>query len=384
MLPSWCLPAAGSLDHAGPVSRSDVRPERTVAPREQQVAAHLAIPAWAPGLAVALGAAGLAIAAHRVLPGLSPLLAAIILGVLVGNTVGVPTNLAPGIAVASRRLLRLGIVVLGVQLSLRDIVGLGAGMVAVVVAVVAVGIGSTLWLGQLMGVPPMRRLLIACGFSICGAAAVAAVDGVVEAEEEDVATAVALVVAFGTLMIPLSPLLGALVGFDDRDRGLLAGASIHEVAQVVAAGGLIGGGALGVAVVVKLARVLMLAPVIAVIGWRRRIAAARAAAGVAAGLPEGHGGADVGGTSRRPPLVPLFVIGFLAASLLRTADVLPQAVLHTAPAAQNLLLGAAMFALGCGVHLGRLRQVGLRPVALAAASTVVVSAVALGGVALVS
>jgi uncharacterized integral membrane protein (TIGR00698 family) len=333
---------------------------------------------WAPGLAFALGAAVLALAVHWMLPGVSPLLAAIVLGVVVGNTWRLPAALEPGMAVAARRLLRLGIVVLGVQLSLRDIVGLGPGMVAVVVAVVAVGIGSTLWLGRIMGVPPMRRLLIACGFSICGAAAVAAVDGVVEAEEEDVATAVALVVAFGTLMIPLSPLLGALAGFDNRERGLLAGGSIHEVAQVVAAGGVIGGGALGVAVLVKLARVLMLAPVIAVIGWRRR-AVARAGSGSGTG-----GGSGLGRVGRRPPLVPLFVVGFLVASLLRTGDVLPPALLHAAQTAQNLLLGAAMFALGCGVHVDRLRQVGLRPVALAALSTVVVSAVALGGVALVA
>jgi uncharacterized integral membrane protein (TIGR00698 family) len=331
-------------------------------------------PAWPAGLAFALAAAVLAFGVHRVLPGLSPLLAAIVLGVVAGNTWRLPAVLEPGIALAARRLLRLGIVVLGVQLSLRDLVGLGPGMVAVVVVVVAVGIGATLWLGRLMGVPPMRRLLIACGFSICGAAAVAAVDGVVEAEEEDVATAVALVVAFGTLMIPLAPLVGALAGFDDHERGLLAGGSIHEVAQVVAAGGLIGGGALGVAVLVKLARVLMLAPGVAVIGWRQRAAARRG---------EAHRGVEAS-SEQRPPIVPLFVVGFLLAVLLRTAGILPTAVLHAAPYGQNLLLGAAMFALGCGVRLDRLREVGPRPVALAAASTAVVTAVAVTGVALVA
>jgi uncharacterized integral membrane protein (TIGR00698 family) len=355
----------------GAVSRQDT----SAGPRApgEQADVRRATPAWTAGLALSVGAAVLALAAHRVLPGLSPLLAAIVLGVVVGNVWRLPSALEPGITLASRRLLRLGIVVLGVQLSLRDIVGLGAGMVAVVVMVVAVGIGSTLWLGRVMGVPPMRRLLIACGFSICGAAAVAAVDGVVEAEDEDVATAIALVVAFGTMMIPLAPLLGTLAGFDNHERGLLAGGSIHEVAQVVAAGGLIGGPALGVAVLVKLARVLMLAPVIAVIGWRRRVGERRA-----------DGSTGGGSVGRRPPLVPLFVIGFLAAAVLRTGGVLPPAVLGAAPTAQNLLLGSAMFALGCGVHLGRLRQVGLRPVALAAVSTAVVSAVALSGVALVS
>lgn len=352
------------------MSRSEV-PERMDTPPVEQAPPRRVLAPWAPGAALAVGAAVLSLGVHAILPGLSPLLVAILLGVLLGNTWRLPAAVEPGISLAARRLLRLGIVVLGLQLSLRDIVGLGAGMLLVVLAVVGLGIGSTLWLGKVLGVPPARRLLIACGFSICGAAAVAAVEGVVESEEEDVATAVALVVAFGTLMIPIAPLLGTLVGLDDHGRGLLAGASIHEVAQVVAAGGLIGGPALGAAVLVKLSRVLMLAPVIAVIGWRRR-RDGRA----------GRGRPDRSPAVRRPPIVPLFVVGFLAAALLRTADVLPAGVLQAAPVAQNLLLGAAMFALGCGVHLGRLRTVGLRPVVLAAGSTLVVCAVAVCGVTL--
>ena len=139
-----------------------------------------------------------------------------------------------------------------------------------------------------------KRMLIAGGFSICGAAAVAAVDGVIQTDkDEEVVTAVALVVVFGTLMIPFVPFASSLLGFSSGEAGLWAGASTHEVAQVVAAGGVIGGGALAVAVIVKLARVLLLAPVMAVVGvaHRRRT------------------GADASG--KRPPLVPLFVLAFL-------------------------------------------------------------------------
>lgn len=314
-----------------------------------------------PGLALALLAAGAALVVSRVLPGMSALLVAILLGTLLANTVGVPRRAEAGTVVAGKRLLRLGIVVLGLQLSAGDILGLGAGVIAVVVSVVTLGILGTLWIGKLLGIPFMRRLLIACGFSICGAAAVAAVDGVVEADEEDAAAAIALVVVFGTLMIPLAPLLGTLVGFDTHQRGLLAGGSIHEVAQVVAAGGIIGGSALSVAVLVKLARVLMLAPVIAVIGWRQRAA-----------------GSSVGG--KRPPIVPLFVAGFLAAVAMRSTVVLPAGVLHVASTAQTVLLAAAMFALGCGVRVAVLRRLGGRPVVLAALSTVLVAAVATAGV----
>lgn len=318
-----------------------------------------------PGLALALLAAGVALVASRVLPGMSALLVAILLGTVLANTVGVPRSAEAGTLVAGKRLLRLGIVLLGLQLSASDILGLGAGVIAVVVGVVTLGILGTLWIGKLLGIPFLRRLLIACGFSICGAAAVAAVDGVVEADEEDAAAAIALVVVFGTLMIPLAPLLGALVGFDTHQRGLLAGGSIHEVAQVVAAGGIIGGSALSVAVLVKLARVLMLAPVIAVIGWRQRAV-----------------GSSVGG--KRPPLVPLFVTGFLAAVAVRSTGVLPAGVLGVAATTQTVLLAAAMFALGCGVRVAVLRRLGGRPVVLAALSTVLVAAVATAGVWLVT
>lgn len=323
----------------------------------------------APGLALALAAAGLSLALTLVLPTVSALLVAIVLGVACRNLLPLPAALDPGLALAAKRLLRIGIVLLGLQLVLGDILALGPGMIAVVVAIVAVGILATLAIGRALGVSPTQRLLIACGFSICGAAAVAAVDGVIETEdEEEVVTALALVVLFGTLMIPLIPLLGAGLGLGELRTGLWAGGSIHEVAQVVAAGSAIGGAGLAAAVVVKLARVLLLAPVLAVVSVQRRRAMRR----------EQAGGAEP--TGRRPPIVPLFVVGFLVMVLVRWTGVLPAGVLAGAGIVQTVLLAMAMFALGTGVRFSMFRRVGFRPVALAGASTLVVAGVALGGV----
>ncbi|MGX5696008.1 YeiH family protein [Agromyces soli] len=328
----------------------------------------------APGVAVALAAAGASVAATLVLPAVSALLVAIALGVAARNLLPLPAALEPGLAVAAKRLLRLGIVLLGLQLVLGDILALGPGMIAVVVAVVAIGIGATLLIGRALGIPATQRLLIACGFSICGAAAIAAVDGVIETEDdEDVVTAVALVVLFGTLMIPIVPAIGGALGLGELRTGLWAGASIHEVAQVVAAGSAIGGAGLAAAVVVKLARVLMLAPVLAVVSIQRRRAMRRAVAA---------GGADASG--RRPPIVPLFVVGFIVMVLVRSSGLVPQAVLEpvlaVAGVVQTMLLGAAMFALGTGVRFAMFRRVGAKPFVLAAASTLVVAGVGLGGV----
>ncbi|WP_139346595.1 YeiH family protein [Sinomonas mesophila] len=328
-------------------------------------AAHARVRIVGPGLAVALAVALALAGLAGLIPGLSPLLAAIALGIAARNAGLVPERLAPGLAVAARAPLRLGIVLLGLQLSLGDVAALGWGLPALAAAVVVLGIAATIGVGHLLGVPARQALLIACGFSICGAAAVAGVESVVKAEEEETLTAVALVVLFGTLMIPAVPLLAAALGLDDSTAAVWAGASVHEVAQVVAVGGALGGGALALAVTVKLARVLMLAPVAAVLAWRARRASS----------------AD---GSRRPPLVPLFVLGFAALVAVRSALPVPGDVLAAVSGAQTVLLTTAMLALGTGVRLRSLVRRGGRTLALAAASTAVVAGLGLGGALLVA
>ncbi len=317
-----------------------------------------------PGLLLCLGGGAVAMLANHFVPTVSALLLAIVLGAVIGNIWQVQPVMAPGVAVAGKRILRVGIVLLGLQLVLGDLLELGLGMVAVAAVVVAVGIIGTVLLGRAMGIPSQQRLLIACGFSICGAAAVAACDGVLEADDEDVATGIALVVLFGTIMIPLVPLLVAAMQLGPEMGGLWAGASIHEVAQVVAAAGIIGGGALKGAVIVKLTRVLMLAPVMAVLGIMQR----RKTAG------------DV--HVKRPPLVPLFVVGFLAMVAVASLHLLPAPALEVAKVVQTACLAIAMFALGLGVRIKSLVKVGPKPLLLGTASTVLVASIALVGVTL--
>lgn len=317
-----------------------------------------------PGLSVCIAAATLSLLVGRVLPGASPLLIAILLGAVWGNSLSIPSGLIPGIAVASKNLLRIGIILLGLQLSLSAVLGLGPGVLLIVLLSVALTFAATLWLGKLLGVGFAQSLLIASGFSICGAAAVAATESATGAKKTEVATAIGLVVLFGTLMIPLVPFLGELLGMPERTLGIWIGASTHEVAQVVAAGEAVGGSALAVAVTVKLARVLTLAPITAGIAMHMR-----------------RTRPDAGG--KRPPMVPLFIVGFIAAMLLRTADVLPTEVLEWTQILQTLLLSAAMFALGLGVQLRSLLRVGRRPVLLGLLSTLVILAVSLLGTVLV-
>lgn len=319
-----------------------------------------------PGLAVCAAAVAVSMAVNHLLPGVSPLIIAIMLGIGLTNVVSLPEAVSPGITLAAKKLLRLGIVFLGLKLVLSDIIGLGAPMLLVIVCIVAGGILGTVLMGRLMKMRPAQALLIGCGFSICGAAAVAGVEGVTDSEEEDVVTAVALVVIFGTLMIPVIPVLGPILGMNAEMNGLWAGASIHEIAQVVAAGGVIGGGALAAAVLVKLARILMLAPVVAVLSMRQR-----------------RLGADTATEGKRPAIVPLFIIAFLGMVLLRSTVDLPSGLLGVGNLLQTALLAAAMFGLGCGVKIRDLVRVGVRPFLLATASTTLVATIAFTGIELV-
>lgn len=354
----------------GEPAASTTSPASTVSVRQTNIADR----AWqgtrrlTPGLLFVVGGVLIALWIAALIPGSSALLVAIVLGVAVRNVLPVPAVLEPGIAVSAKRVLRIGVVLLGLQLSIGQVLSIGPGMIGVVVAVVVIGILSGIVLGKALGIAPTQTLLIACGFSICGAAAVAAVDGVIEDdEEEEVVTAIALVVLFGTLMIPLVPAAALGLGLTDTQAGLWAGASIHEVAQVVAAGGAISSAALGLAVIVKLARVLMLAPVLLTVSLVRR---------------RGQGRPDAG--AKRPPIMPLFVFGFIVMVAVRSLELLPAPVLDVAKTAEVACLAAAMFALGTGVRFTMFRRVGFRPFILAGLVTIVVAGVGLGGVLLAS
>lgn len=303
-----------------------------------------------PGLAVAALGGGAALLGHAFVPALSPTLIAIALGIAVAATGSLSEPVRPGLRVASRQVLRVGVALLGLQLLLPEIVSLGWPMLLVIAGVVVLGITGTLALGRLLGVPAERALLVACGFSICGAAAVAAVEGVRRSKDEDVATVVSLVVAFGSAAMLVLPLGAVALGFDPVAAGAWSGASIHEVGQVVVAGGLVGGAALQVAVAVKLGRVLMLAPVLAVISYRSRRTAIT-----------------------RPPLVPAFVLVFVACAAVRTFLPVPTGVLDVTGWVQAGALAMAMFALGCGLDVATLRRTGRPVLVLAAGATALVA-----------
>ncbi|MFJ6620457.1 YeiH family protein [Kitasatospora sp. NPDC091335] len=349
-----------------------------------------------PGLLLAALGVAAALGVHALVPAVPELTAAVLLGMLAAHLPGlrpVVRGIArPGLSTAGKRLMRLGIVLLGLKLSLGDVLGLGWATVAMVLTVVAATFAGTLWLGRRLGLPGDQPLLVATGYSICGASAIGAVSQAAGSEEEDVAASVALVTLCGTLAIAVLPLLQHPLGLGEVEFGRWVGASVHDVGQVVATGQTGGAGALREAVLVKLMRVVLLAPLVAgvAVAVRRRLRAAAMASAVAVGVGTGAGaaGGALGGgageksarTGRRPPIVPLFVAGFLAMIALRTTGVLPERALGLAADAQNLLLAAALFGLGSAVHLPTMARTGGRIALLGLGSWVVVAGVSYAGV----
>ena len=361
-----------------------------------------------PGLGVAAVATAIAWPVSMTAPVLSPLLITIILGIIVGNVLPeLPQTFRPGLDFAAKPLLRLGIVALGAQVILGDILELGWLVLVLAAVVVAIGIVSGLLLARPFRVDSNLALLIGCGFGICGAAAVAGIESTLKSKKEDVAAAIGLVVLFGTLMIALIPSLSAAFGLAPDTAGMWGGASTHEVAQVVAIGGIIGPAALQVAVLVKLSRVIMLAPTVAVFSMvmRRKDSRERAAAespaevapqssSTAQARPTGQTPSTAQAQStgqsspapksspapaKRPPIVPLFVLGFLLMAGLRTFGLLPEVAVSGLGWIQTVCLAMAMFALGRGVQWRSLRNLGAGPIGLAATTTLIVTVIGLGG-----
>lgn len=322
---------------------------------------------WGPGVAAAGAAALLAWGIHALVPGIPLLTAAVALGILVGQLPlarhAVTGNLAPGLGIAAKKFMRLGIVLLGLKLSLIDIAQLGWVSIVTVIAVLVITFIVTIWLGRIFRLPGHQPLLIATGFSICGASAIGAMSQVVRSKDEETATPVALVTLCGTLAIAVLPLLWHPLGFTDLEFGHWVGASVHDVGQVVATAQIAGSAALAVAIVVKLTRVLMLAPMVAITSVVMRHREGSPAAG-----------------TKQPAIVPLFVVGFIGTMLIRTFVPLADPVIDGADAVQTALLAMALFGLGTAVRLGELVRTGWRALLVALLSWTLIAALAWGAV----
>ena len=325
---------------------------------------------FVPGIGLTLFITFVGFAIHERFDAVSPLVASLAIGVTLGNLGAVPAVCAPGVKFSAKKILRLGIVLLGSQLAVSQVVDLGGAELAVVVVVVATTFLGTMWLGPRLGVSRPLSLLVATGFSICGASAVAAMEGVAEADEEEVTYAIALVTLCGSLAIILLPALRNVVGLESAEMfGAWVGASVHDVAQVIATSSTGGDAAVHSATVVKLSRVVLLAPLVAMVSFWLRTPRV---------------GLTSKSTTSKVTVVPIFVVGFIAMILVRTTGVLSDDALSTLKTVEQWCLASALVGLGAEVRLTKLLRVGGRPLALAGISWGAIATLSLLGVHLVN
>ena len=314
-----------------------------------------------PGLAgcVALAAAALALAELPAIKGtlhLSALLLVILLGMAWKSVVHVPEALLPGIRMAQRPVLRWAVAGLGFRLSIGELFRIGAPALAVVTISTFAALGFGWWVARRLAVGEKLGLLLGVGGAICGASAVVAADSVVQGEKRDSALALGVITLLGTIGIALYPVLHHALRMSDFLYGVWDGASLHEMAQVVAAGFGVSDEAARVATVVKLARICLLAPVVLYIGWSLR---------------HRHRAA---GRARVAPL-PWFLVLFVALALLNSTGWLRPAWIEGARRVDLWLLCVGMAGVGLQTGFSELRAAGFRPIAAGTAQWAFLSSV---------
>lgn len=307
-----------------------------------------------PGLSAAAVAVVVALLVNWYVPAVSAAVVAVVAGAALASLARVPERWKPGLAFVSRRVLRIAVALLGLQIAMPQLLALGWQTIAIVVTATGLTFAVTPAIGRRLGLSPGTSLLVATGVSICGAAAIAAMrESTDSADDEDAAGALGVVVLYGTASLAIVPLLASLAGLSSAQLGVWTGAAVHEVAQVAAIGA--ASGVLAAAVTVKLGRVVLLAPIVALTSYRSRR------------------------PGRRPPILPLFVGAFLAMVALRATGWVPAAVTDAVPGVTNVLMAAALFGLGTGIDVRRLAKGG-RVVLLGGIATAIIGATSLAGV----
>jgi uncharacterized integral membrane protein (TIGR00698 family) len=342
------------------------------------------------GLHLVLGVAIAARFLHGLIPNatlsksISEILIAVLLGLYLRNWVKLGDRAKPGVKFSIQRILRFGIILLGLRLSLQDVAATGLTALILVTICIAAALALAYFAGRLFKVPTRLAALIGVGTAICGNTAIVATAPVLEADEEEMSFAVATITLFGLLAVLFYPVIGHLIGLSDRSFGLWAGTAVNDTSQVVAVGSIFSEAALDVATVVKLTRNTLMAPLIVLFGLFYTRGLNRKMSAKAAHASRLDWG----------KLIPGFVIGFLVMSLVRTAGValgfLPQSVsnpgdlqvaasvLKACDEISKFAILMALAGVGLNTDLVSLRRIGLKPLVVGTCVAVLLALVSLG------
>lgn len=309
----------------------------------------------------------LAFAINALQGAISPLALSVILGFLIANFSTWPDFADAATKRSSKSLLRIGVALLGLQVSVAALQTIGLKGVIVVLSVVTLTIFGILALAKLFKMSGDLGLLIGVGFGVCGATAVAAIRPQTRATENETSYAIALIALCGSLSIFLLPFLGNLMGLSDETFGAWAGAAVHDVGQVVATASLWSDTAVQSAIVIKLSRVCLLAPIVLIISIRHR-----------RWLISQGSSNDF--NSAKPPLIPLFVLGFILIAIANNLFEIPASLHDLLVLISKILLSAGLVALGASVRWSAIRAIGGRPLAMGLLAWLLVGGISLAGV----
>ncbi|MFF2083055.1 YeiH family protein [Nocardia sp. NPDC058176] len=320
----------------------------------------------APGLALAALLATVSTPVGTALPMVgAPVLAlagGAVAGMLLRRKAVTGVLFDPGLDLARQRLLGVAIVLLGLGLPMGSVVSVGRETAIVLIGTLVVGAVAAFVVGRMLAVDRESATLVAVGTTICGASAIAAATAVLRPDRQRVAYALGTIFVFNVAAVLVYPPLGRALGMSEEAFGLWAGTAINDTSSVLAAGVVFGAGAAHFAVIVKLVRSLAIVPLcIGLHLGRRRIAA--------------ESGAPAGSLRQA---FPLFVVLFVAASVIAGLDVLPAALTHPLATTSSWLIAVVLAAIGTSLSIDRLRSAGVRPLVLGGALGLILGISSLG------
>lgn len=314
-----------------------------------------------PGLMAAAAVAVAATGAARYVPVIGAPVLAIVFGLALSSFLPAGEAVRPGLRFTARYVLQGSIVLLGLGLSLHQVVSIGVGSLPVLVGTLLSALGMAWLAGRALRLRPDVTTLIGVGTAICGASAIAATDAVIDADETDVSYAVTTIFLFNVAAVVSFPFIGHVLGLSQHAFGLFAGTAVNDTSSVVAASTVYGHQAASYGVVVKLTRTLAIVPVSVVLAARSRRRSPAAA-----------------GRSAWWRVLPLFLLGFVAAVALNSAGAVPVHLHAGLSSAATWMITAALAAIGLSSRLGHIRTAGFRPICLGAILWATVALTSLG------
>ncbi|MGI4857516.1 MAG: YeiH family protein [Janthinobacterium lividum] len=394
--PARQIVAAGiAFQDSGPKGRAAAADERRYATRPaqtrltklRQARSTALLPGIGLSVAVTLSAMAGETLQRRLLghAWLESLVLAILIGTAIRSTVPPGARYTPGIDFSAKFILEIAVMLLGASISARALIAEGAPLLLAIVAVVALAIVTSFHIGRAIGLSRPLALLVACGNSICGNSAIAAVAPVIDAHGRDVTASIAFTAVLGVLVVLLLPRLATWTGMSHNQFGIFAGLTVYAVPQVLAATAPVSVASVQMGTLVKLVRVLMLGPVLLVVSFLHNRRRGRAETG--AGTSDDEAALQRIAATRSPTqrptlahLLPWFIVGFLGLAVLRSLGAIPALVSTPAHDLSNVLTVVAMAGLGLGVDVRSVARAGGRVILAAVLSLAVLGLLSVGAI----